>query len=254
MTKYVLRHNLGAKNLWAGPAWHLASRRDGAQEEADGAAGGSFKVDAVLHALADEDRVGEAHHRAHDDLGRWTRLDRLKLAVRNAVELNDLDDRAHQLLVVAYRLPVLLDGDKHDVVDALLGHQVFPMIRQDLEDQALQADRRRGFGACHRPSLLLDLAEAALTDRLDDRDLRRKEPIDVGGRHLELGRDVGHRSLGIPQAPEQRIRGLRDAAAGIVWTKLDLRVHRYIRILNSDEFCNSSVGECQPTAARHAKK
>src|SRR5438045_9349217 len=127
MTKYVLRHNLGAKNLWAGPAWHLASRRDGAQEEADGAAGGSFKVDAVLHALADEDRVGEAHHRAHDDLGRWTRLDRLKLAGRNAVAQDDLDDRAHQLLVVAYGVRELLCGDEGSEVVWLVDSLVCAM-------------------------------------------------------------------------------------------------------------------------------
>ena len=36
-------------------------------------------------------------------------------------------------------VPVVLDGDQYDVVDALLGEQIFLVIGEDCEDQPLNA-------------------------------------------------------------------------------------------------------------------
>ena len=68
--------------------------------------------------------------------------------------------------------------------------------------------------------------KAALADRLDDRVLGGEEPIDIGGRHAQFGRDVGDRGLGKAQPTEQRLRGFHDPRAGIVGFGSDLRIHR----------------------------
>ena len=76
--------------------------------------------------------------------------------VSDAVAQDQLGHIVHDLLVRPDGIPAGLDRGHHQLVDALLGGEVFLMIRQDLEDQPLHALRRRGLGAGDRPGLLLD--------------------------------------------------------------------------------------------------
>ena len=177
------------------------------------------------------------------------RVDRLELAALDAVAQDHLDHRADELLVRADGVPVVLHRDQDDVVNALIRQVIFLVIGEDLEEQALDPLRRRAARASDRPGALLELAQATLADRLDDRVLGGEEPVDVGRRHPELGRDVGHRRLGEAEPAEQRLRGLHDAGAGVVGLGLCLRVHARSRpLLISDELHNSSGAPCQAPA------
>src|SRR5437870_11106438 len=53
---------------------------DGAEQEADGSAGLGLEVLPLLQALADQDRMGEGHDRAHELRRGRTRSERFELA------------------------------------------------------------------------------------------------------------------------------------------------------------------------------
>ena len=134
----------------------------------------------------------------------------------------------------------------------LLGEEIFlVVVRGSRGPAAPAAGGRWAARARDRPGLLVELAEAALADRLDDGVLGGEEAVDVGRRHAELGGDVGDRGLGEAQPTEQRLRGLDDAGAGVVGLGLDLGVHCSIpaplgaRHLMTDDYDNSSVIPCQ---------
>ena len=61
------------------------------------------------------------------------------------------------VLVGANMVPVLLDRDQHDVVDALLGEQIFLVVGQNFEDQPLEPLGGGRLGARNRPGSFLDL-------------------------------------------------------------------------------------------------
>jgi len=106
----------------------------------------------------------------------------------------------------------------HDELENLMGpvDTSLDLARKDLENQPFQALGRRRLRARDRPGLLLDVAEAMLADRLDDRVLGGEEAVDIRRRHLELGSDVGHGGLGEAKPTEQRLRSLDDPSPGIV--------------------------------------
>ena len=163
---------------------------------------------------------------SHDQLRRRARVDRLEFAGLNPIAQDQLHDVAEGVLVCANIVPVVLDRDQHDVVDALLGEQIFLVVGQDFEDQPLEALGGGGLGPRNRPGSFLDLRQAAMADRLDDGGLGWEEAVDIGRRHAKLGRNVGHRGLGKSQPAEQSLRGLHDPGAGIVGLGSDLRSHR----------------------------
>ena len=147
------------------------------------------------------------------------RIDRLELAGLDAVAQDLFDHHADGLFVGADGVPAVLHGDQDDVVNPLVCQEIFLVIGEDFEEQPLDALGRRAARARHRPGLAVELAQAALADRLDDGVLGWEKPVDVGRRHLELGGDIGDRGLGEAQPAEQRIRRLHDAGCGCrrVW-------------------------------------
>ena len=116
------------------------------------------------------------------------RVDWLELAGLDAVTQDQFGDRAHDVLVGADGVPVVLDRHQHHVVDALLGDQVFLMIGEDLEEQPLHPLGRRPLERATAQALLLELGQAALADRLDDRILGGEEAVDIGRRHARARR------------------------------------------------------------------
>src|SRR5262249_19642953 len=91
----------GRKAAWDGFGMALLSGGDGAEEETHRAAGRSFEILTVLQTLSDQDRMTETDRRAHELFRDLARIDGLKLAGRDAVAQDHLDDRAHGLLVGA---------------------------------------------------------------------------------------------------------------------------------------------------------
>src|SRR5262245_25199399 len=118
--KLVFRHTLDAFWPWAGWTWRLPGC-EGAEEEAHGCAGVGLEIATVLQALGDQDRMREAHDRAHDDVGGLARIHRLELAGLDAVAQDEFSHGAHGFLVRVNGLPAVLDGGQDQAVDALVG-------------------------------------------------------------------------------------------------------------------------------------
>ena len=96
------------------------------------------------------------------------RIDRFELACFDTVTQDQLHCGAQGFLMGEDLVPILLERDQHDVVDPLLGEQIFLVIGQDFEDQPLEPLRGWRLGTRNRPGIFLDLRQAALADRLDD--------------------------------------------------------------------------------------
>jgi hypothetical protein len=130
----------------------------------------------------------------------------------------------------------LLDGDEHHVVNSLFRKEIFPVIGENFEKQALDALGRRSARPGDGPCFLFQITKATLADRLDDRVLGRKEPVNIGGRHAELGRDIGNRGFREAQPAEQRVRGFHDPRPRVVGFDLCLRAHgRADLVMMSDD-------------------
>ena len=78
--------------------------------------------------------------------------------------------------------------------------------------RSFSSAERAGLGR-HRAGLLDDLAGHLLQHRLGDRRLGGEEAVDVGGRHAELGGDVGDRGLQVAELAVEPLRRLHDPAA-----------------------------------------
>src|SRR5581483_8117396 len=87
----------------------LLSGGDGAQQKADRSARLSFYVVALFHALAEDERMGKADERVHDQTGGGMRIDRLELAGLDAIAQDQFGDAVNDLLVSSDGLPAVLD-------------------------------------------------------------------------------------------------------------------------------------------------
>ena len=97
-------------------------------QKADGLAGFGLEILPILQALADKHWMGEDHDRSQDQFRRCARVDRLEFAGLDPIAQDQLHDVAQRVLVGPNAVPVVLDRDQHDVVDALLGEQIFLVI------------------------------------------------------------------------------------------------------------------------------
>ena len=113
-------------------------------QKADGGSCSCLDILPILQALADKHRMGEDHDGSQNQLRRCARVDRLEFPGLDPIAQNQLHDVAEGVLVGANMVPVVLDRDQHDVVDALLDEQIFLMVGQDSEDQPLKALRGGG--------------------------------------------------------------------------------------------------------------
>ena len=157
MTKDVYRHYAGTVWLWVSLASDLPTGGDGLQQKADGGARFALDILPILQALANKQRMGEDHDGPQNQLSRCARVDRLEFAGLDSIAQDELHGVAEGILVCANMVPVVLDRDQHDVVYTLLREQIFLVVGQDLEDQALNALASRGLGARNRPGSFLDL-------------------------------------------------------------------------------------------------
>ena len=127
------------------------------EQKADGCAGFGLEILLILQALADKHWMGKNYDGSQDQLRRCARFDRLEFAGLDPIAQNQLHDVAEGVLVRANIVPVVLDRDQHNVVDALLGEQIFLVVGQDSKNQPLDALRGRGLRARSRPGSFLDL-------------------------------------------------------------------------------------------------
>src|SRR6202047_3757140 len=111
----------------------------GAKEKADGGAGLGFEVVALLQTLPDHEGMRERNERAHHQLRRFARINRLELAGVNAVAQDQFEDPVHDILMRADRIPAVLDCGQDELVDAVLSHEVLLVVGQDLEDEPFDA-------------------------------------------------------------------------------------------------------------------
>src|SRR5262245_30527187 len=144
MTKDVYRHFVGVVVLQVSAASNLPTGGDGLDQKADGGAGFGLDIFTILQALADKHWMGEDHDRPQDQLSRGARLDRLKFTGLDPIAQDELHDVAEGVLVGTNIVPVVLDRDQHDVVDALLGEQIFLVIAQDSKYYPLNTLGGRG--------------------------------------------------------------------------------------------------------------
>src|SRR6185295_1376738 len=98
MTKVVDRHYPGMVRPYAGPTAKLSTRY-GAQQEANGGPGLGFEVLTLLHALTNEEGVGEDHDRPQDQLGSLARVHGLELFGLDTVAQDQFRHVAHDVLV-----------------------------------------------------------------------------------------------------------------------------------------------------------
>ena len=94
------------------------------EQKADGCAGFGLEILPILQALADKHWMSKDYDGSQDQLRRCARVDRLEFAGLDPVAQDELHDVAERVLVGANIVPVMLDRDEHDVVDALLGQQI----------------------------------------------------------------------------------------------------------------------------------
>jgi len=100
----------------------------GAQEKANCCPGVSLEVLTLLHALTDQERMGEDHDGPHDQLGRIAWLDGLELARRDAVAQDQLGHVANGVLVGRYQLEAAVQSAH--VVRRLTGQSDWAAIEQ----------------------------------------------------------------------------------------------------------------------------
>jgi len=127
------------------------------EQKADGFAGFGLEVLPILQALDDTPRMGEDHDGSQDQFRRRPWINCLEFPGLDPISQDQLDDVAQRVLVGPNVIPVVLDRDQHDIVDALLGEQIFLVVGQDLKDQPLDALAWRGFGARNRSGSFFDL-------------------------------------------------------------------------------------------------
>ena len=98
------------------------------QQKADRCAGFGLDVLAILQALADKHRMGKDHYGSQDELSRCAWVHRLEVAGLDPIAQDQLHDVAQRVLVGPNAVPVVLDRDQHNVVNALLREQIFLVI------------------------------------------------------------------------------------------------------------------------------
>ena len=175
-----------------------------------------FEILPVLQALARQHRMAEGHQRPHQISSRRSRAGRPARTRRASMPSRRISSTTLRmtLLVGADGVPVVLDRDQHDVVDALVGQQIFLVIGEDFEDQPLDA---------LRPP---EPRERATAQAVSSSSPRQRWQIAStmaflegrSGRHwpatFSSAGDVGHRGLGEAQPAEQRLGGLHDPRRG----------------------------------------
>src|SRR5262245_26741712 len=140
---------------------------DGAEGEANTGLGLGLDVSIVGQALADQNGVDEGHQRPHQKLRRLGRIDLFELAGGDAVADDELDDAADDPLMRLDRIPAVLDRNQDDVINALVRKQIYLVIGEDLENQALEACRSRTARPGNFPRSRVKLGEAPPADRFD---------------------------------------------------------------------------------------
>ena len=86
------------------------------------------------------------------------------------------------------------------------------VLQMRMTRRSFSSAERSGLGG-HGAGLVDHLAGDLLQHRLGDRGLGGEEAVDVGGRHAELGGDVGDRRLQVAELPVEALRRLHDPAA-----------------------------------------
>src|SRR6476646_5313660 len=156
MMKDVYRHFGGTVRLWVSATSDLPTGGDGSEQKANGCACFGLDILPILQALADKHWMGEDHHGSQDQLSRCPRVDRLEVAGLDSVSQDQLHDVAESVLVGANMVPVVLERDQDDIVDALLCEQIFLVVGQDFEDQPLDALGCWRLGARNRQGRFLN--------------------------------------------------------------------------------------------------